>query len=371
MARPPGDDAQDDVKDSGSLPLSEPQREAVTRALKAAISSDHISGSKQLCDFLTYIVTKSLAGESDDIKAYSIAVDALGRDESFDPQNSATVRVAAGRLRQALALHNVQFDGADKTDGTLQAVINLEPGSYIPNFAFIDPTTRPDAAADQSMTTPELSEQNATGTIRDDVSTAPSAQSSAIKPVVPWLVLPVIGALIAVLSLLAWMAVLPNQPQVADAPGTAIIEQELPQGSERDASARPRIKTTLITPSETYPEWFSPQEAKDAIIVTAVRFDDYEFVGGALVDRPIADDDRNADFHLQVTLYAAGDDVRGYAQLARADTGAIVWTRLEVFERPMNPPIRNMEDLAGRRIAPLLSPYAVVQSDMVRTAPNR
>ncbi|MEN0041263.1 MAG: hypothetical protein AAF764_07980, partial [Pseudomonadota bacterium] len=46
-------------------------------------------------------------------------------------------------------------------------------------------------------------------------------------------------------------------------------------------------------------------------------------------------------------------------------------TRLEVFERPMNPPIRNMEDLAGRRIAPLLSPYAVVQSDMVRTAPNR
>ncbi|EFL89205.1 M48 family metallopeptidase [Ahrensia sp. R2A130] len=392
MARPPGDET--DTKSEilvtsegaeqladGERILTAEQREAVLAALDVAVTSPHLAGSRQLSDFLKYVVSKVLSGESEDIKAYSIAVDALGRDESFDPQNSAAVRVAAGRLRQALALHNAQNTLPDEGDEIAQdkvpvsAVIQLQPGSYIPTFEFIDRDLSGDAGstiASASATSiraddPLLAVADGTF-IPADVQETGSAPVP-VTPIVPWVLLPIMGAVIALISLMAWMTYLPAEPKLAEVPPSSSTGQNLP--NEGDRFARPRIKTTLITPSASYPEWFKPREAKDAIILSAVRFDDFEFVGGELVKRPIEDDPRDADFHLQVTLYSAGDEVRGYAQLSRGSAGAIVWSRLEVFNKPTDPPIRDMADLAGRRIAPLLSPYSVVPSDMLQTVPER
>ena len=183
--------------------MTSEQHSAVERALDAAVCSTHLAGSRQLCDFLTYIVTKVLSGESEDIKAYSIAVDALGRDESCDPQNSATVRVAAGRLRQALALHNAQYS-ADKVSGDdrhpLEAIIHLEPGSYIPTFEFVDLNEQPAAVVGDNDSQSELPDEPSLPAPPPAPIAADLPTDGMVKPVVPWIVLPIIGALIALMS---------------------------------------------------------------------------------------------------------------------------------------------------------------------------
>ena len=66
---------------------------------------------------LTFVCEKYFEGAIDEIKEYSIAVHALGRPESFDPQVDTIVRVTAHALRKRLedyyrtagAEHRVQF----------------------------------------------------------------------------------------------------------------------------------------------------------------------------------------------------------------------------------------------------------------------
>jgi adenylate cyclase len=52
--------------------------------------------------FLRFIVTETLAGRTDRLKGYSIAIEVFDRDASFDPAVDAIVRVEAARLRAKL-----------------------------------------------------------------------------------------------------------------------------------------------------------------------------------------------------------------------------------------------------------------------------
>lgn len=54
-------------------------------------------------DLLAYLAKKSLAGEADDLKEYTVGVDALGKPPSYDPRQDSSVRMCGGRLRQKLA----------------------------------------------------------------------------------------------------------------------------------------------------------------------------------------------------------------------------------------------------------------------------
>jgi hypothetical protein len=49
-----------------------------------------------------YLAEKSLAGEADQLKEYSVGVDALGKPESYDPQHDSTVRIQSSKLRQKI-----------------------------------------------------------------------------------------------------------------------------------------------------------------------------------------------------------------------------------------------------------------------------
>jgi len=77
---------------------------------------------------LTFVCEKYFEGAIDEIKEYSIAVHALGRPESFDPQMDTIVRVTAHALRKRLEDY---YRGA----GAEHAVhICLPPGHYVPKF---------------------------------------------------------------------------------------------------------------------------------------------------------------------------------------------------------------------------------------------
>jgi hypothetical protein len=77
---------------------------------------------------LTFVCEKYFEGAVDQIKEYSIAVHALGRPESFDPQVDTIVRVTAHALRKRL-------EDYYRSAGAEHAVhICLPPGHYVPKF---------------------------------------------------------------------------------------------------------------------------------------------------------------------------------------------------------------------------------------------
>lgn len=88
---------------------------------------------------LSYLVKKSLAGEPDQIKGYTILVDALGRGGQVDAQSEASLRVQMKRLRDALA--NVYRD----TPADHPTRIDFQAGSYVP--VLIDRSQTPESPA--------------------------------------------------------------------------------------------------------------------------------------------------------------------------------------------------------------------------------
>lgn len=108
-----------------------PQREAILTALDRLLAWPEISRSPQLGKFLAYIVQRTLEGDEQAIKAYSIAVDVFGRPADFDPQADPIVRVQARRLRALL-------DDYYRNAGVGEVIqIHLPVGRYVPEFVAV------------------------------------------------------------------------------------------------------------------------------------------------------------------------------------------------------------------------------------------
>src|SRR5579859_4178954 len=73
-----------------------------TSELEAVLASAAFTRSPRLARLLSYLCTKFLAGEADQIKEYSIGVEVLQRPPSFDPASDAGARVEVHRLRRRL-----------------------------------------------------------------------------------------------------------------------------------------------------------------------------------------------------------------------------------------------------------------------------
>jgi hypothetical protein len=77
--------------------------------------------------FLTYVVDQTISGNGSRLKAYTIAVEALGKTHEFEPQNDPAIRVMAYRIRNVLDDYNLK-----PNDATVR--MTLKTGSYIPVF---------------------------------------------------------------------------------------------------------------------------------------------------------------------------------------------------------------------------------------------
>lgn len=103
-----------------------PLRDECEAALGRVTESIGFKSAPRLTAFLRFIVDAALSGRSDSIKAYTVAVGALGRPPDFDPVGDASVRVEAGRLRLALGRY---YEGADDP-----ILITMPRGGYVPAF---------------------------------------------------------------------------------------------------------------------------------------------------------------------------------------------------------------------------------------------
>ena len=115
--------ASDERTASDGLPA-----EDIHNQLDRILGETHFRSSLRLTSFLKFVVETVLAGKPEHIKAYTIAVEALSRDQNFDPQHDPIVRVEAGRLRIALARYYAEPGRDDPL------VIELPRGTYVPTF---------------------------------------------------------------------------------------------------------------------------------------------------------------------------------------------------------------------------------------------
>lgn len=83
----------------GVTPLPEPE---IRAELDRILASKGFASSGRLSKLLRYVVEKTLAGETDQLKEYSVGIEVFDRDDKYDPRLDSIVRVEAGRLRSRL-----------------------------------------------------------------------------------------------------------------------------------------------------------------------------------------------------------------------------------------------------------------------------
>jgi len=96
--------------------------------LDRVLQSRALEGSETRRALLRYLAEKSLAGHGEQLKEYTIAVDALGKPSTYDPRHDSTVRIQVGRLRQKLGEY---YAGEGARDPVL---LGLQKGSYRMDF---------------------------------------------------------------------------------------------------------------------------------------------------------------------------------------------------------------------------------------------
>jgi serine/threonine-protein kinase len=109
---------------------------AVYEQLARIVNSPKFVSSARLCRFLTHIVNRTIQGDLDGLKEFSIAVEVFDRSSKYDPNIDAIVRVEARRLRAKLKEY---YEGPGRNDPVL---IGLRPGSYVPTFRWLDTESR-------------------------------------------------------------------------------------------------------------------------------------------------------------------------------------------------------------------------------------
>ena len=126
----------------GDADARAPAEDEIRAALDRVLAAPDFTTSLRLAAFLRYVVEATLDGRAEEIKGYTIAVEALGRPPSFDPQSDPIVRVEATRLRRALE----RYYATTGTDDPL--LIDIPKGGYVPRFlrrAEAGPETAPGA----------------------------------------------------------------------------------------------------------------------------------------------------------------------------------------------------------------------------------
>lgn len=118
--------------------------EAERAELQTVLQAPIFVRSPALSHLLSYLCEKTFAGETDQIKEYSIAVDVFDRQDSFDQETDSIVRVEANRLRKRLSEYYAH-------DGTSDPIrITVPVGQYVPTFEKVPASVPRDVLPAQS-----------------------------------------------------------------------------------------------------------------------------------------------------------------------------------------------------------------------------
>lgn len=109
------------------LPMSL-ELEASSQQVQRILQSNVFRTSEVHRNLLQYLADKSLNGDSDSLKEYTVGLDVFQKPESYDPRQESTVRMHVARLRQKLAEY-YRTEGADDP-----IIVELPKGGFRVTF---------------------------------------------------------------------------------------------------------------------------------------------------------------------------------------------------------------------------------------------
>ncbi len=355
----------DKLDTSERQPRSEPER--VRCHLRAVLESPGFSRAPSISSFLTYIVEKALASEEPAISAYAIATEALGRSEDFDSLTDPVVRVSAGRLRQALERYYTSEDADDDVR------ILLPSGGYVPQFEFASPA--PENAAGTIDIPPEAPEASEPPLPTAVAAAPPAVAEHPLRQLAIPLAAAFGGAAIFGLALLfASWAYSPKAPppvsverpapaavQTASASPAAAPLPVAPYLASSNTRSRrdffPRV-ALYATRVETPLDWYRSDAAEAAARSIISRFDEISLISEGIKTE--------ADYDLVIEAFGVSESMRIFVRLEQRERGVVIWSSdfdLKKGEADQAPSLTNF---FGMALAPVLSPYGVLLSDLTR-----
>ena len=116
---------------AGGSRLSDPGFVSLTLShdlVQRIVNSKTFQSAPTLQQLLRFLATRALEAHTDEIKEYTIGVEALGRKPDFDPKTDPIVRVQVYRLRQKLKEY-YELEGAQES-----ILVEIPKGHYLPKF---------------------------------------------------------------------------------------------------------------------------------------------------------------------------------------------------------------------------------------------
>lgn len=106
---------------------SAPSAADVEEQLERILASESVHLPERARRFLRFVVSETLAGRSQYLKAYTIADIVFGR-QNFDAQSDPAVRIEAGRIRRELERYYLMAGPGEPL------IITIPKGGYVPTF---------------------------------------------------------------------------------------------------------------------------------------------------------------------------------------------------------------------------------------------
>lgn len=126
--------------------------EAWREELRTVLESRSFRQAPTLSHLLRYLCEKLFAGESSQIKEYSIGVELFRRGDTFDQETDSIVRVEVNRLRKRLA----DYYAGEGATHRLQIVIPV--GQYVPSFVSTGREPEPEPVVANATSPPQVKE---------------------------------------------------------------------------------------------------------------------------------------------------------------------------------------------------------------------
>lgn len=102
--------------------------ETIRTQVQRVLQSKTFETSEVHRQLFQYLAEKTLSGESDRLKEYTVGLEAFGKPSSYDPRSDSIVRLQIGRVRQKLMAYYQTEAGPD------ELVITLPKGVFRLNF---------------------------------------------------------------------------------------------------------------------------------------------------------------------------------------------------------------------------------------------
>nr|WP_319396611.1 hypothetical protein [uncultured Desulfobacter sp.] len=101
---------------------------SIREQMELLLNSTEFKATDAQKAFLRYVVEKTLAGQTDGIKGYTVATEVFGRGGDFDQATDPIVSIQANKLRRALERYYLVTGQNDPI------CIDIPKGSYVPLF---------------------------------------------------------------------------------------------------------------------------------------------------------------------------------------------------------------------------------------------